>query len=143
MLKAEPLPPDASIASTGRGIRYIADYAYAYSGAVEIDNDPAQTLLEFTSGSGLIVASFSFGTGDTDFSAAQSIGYRLKFNDITIFEQFSASDADGTLIYDGAVSPQKIIIPPQTKVELLGFTSDPNNISCYGMLTGRVYGVED
>jgi len=140
MAKAEGIPPTASVVVPGLSLNYAADWVYAYSGVVLIDNDPAQTMLDFTSGSGLIVASFSFGTGDSAFSAAQSIGYTLKFNNITIFEQFSTSDTDGTLSYDGAVFPQQIIIPPRTQVELLGFTTDPNNISCYAMLSGRVYG---
>jgi len=142
MAHTDVIPTSASIASTGKGIRYVGNWAYGYSGVILIDNDPSQTMLNFMSGSGLIVASFSFGTGDSSFSAAQNIGYTLKFNNITIFEQFSASDADGTLLYDGAVFPQTIIIPPRTQVELLGFTTDPNNISCYAMLTGRVYGAE-
>ena len=32
MLKAAPLPPDASIASTGLGIRYIGSHCYAMGG---------------------------------------------------------------------------------------------------------------
>jgi len=33
MAMAEALPPDASTASTGLGLRYIGDWAYAFSGA--------------------------------------------------------------------------------------------------------------
>jgi len=141
MPQTDVIPTSASVASTGLGIRYVGNWAYAYSGVIVIDNDPAQTMFDFTSGSGLIVASFSFSTADSDYGVgSKNIGYTLKFNNIIVFEQFSSTDSDGTLIYDGSAFPQRIIIPPETQVELLGFTNDPNNIDCYAMLTGRVYG---
>ena len=50
----EPIQPGASIAATGLGIRYIGNYAYAYSGPVAADNTAGGTaLLDFTSGSGV------------------------------------------------------------------------------------------
>jgi len=129
------------IAVTGPKLFYTADgkRCYGYSGLIFIDNSPVQSMLKFTTHNSYIVASFSFGTGDTDFSAAQSIGYYINFNGITVFKQFSASDADGTLFYDGSTIPQVILLPPVTDVELFGFTSDPNNVDCFAMLTGQVY----
>jgi len=96
-------------------------------------------MLKFTTHNSYIVANFSFGTGDTDYSPNQSIGYYINFNGITVFKQFSISDSDGTLIYTGSVFPQTIILPPVTDIELFGFTSDPNNVDCFAMLTGQVY----
>ena len=56
MPETDTIPVSASIASTGKGIRYIGDHAYAYSGAVALDNTTDEnTYLEFTSGSGYIV----------------------------------------------------------------------------------------
>ena len=53
------VPPEASVASTGKGIRYVGNWAYAHSGSVtNVDTGAAAqtTILDFTSGSGFIVA---------------------------------------------------------------------------------------
>ena len=57
MPETDVIPTSASVASTGSGIRYIGDYAYAYSGLAQTEglNSPV-TRLEFTTGSGLIDA---------------------------------------------------------------------------------------
>ena len=57
MPETDTIPVSASIASTGKGIRYIGSHAYAYSGSVGVDNNET-TLLEFTTGAGYITAIF-------------------------------------------------------------------------------------
>ena len=113
-------------------------HAYAYSGVVIIDNDPDVTMLEFNTNSEYIVATLSFGTRDTNFSPNKNIGYAIYFNNINVFNTFSNSDGDGTLIFDGACFPQTILIPPFTVVRIDGFTSDPNNNEMFLMLNGKV-----
>ena len=54
MPETDTIPVSASIASTGTGIRYIGDYAYAYSGIVQASGSDT-TALDFTTGSGVIV----------------------------------------------------------------------------------------
>jgi len=122
-----------------QGLTIIGNHCYAYSGGLEIDNDPDVTMLEFTTGKQYIIAKLSFGTRDTDLSVNTHIGYEIYFNGRIVFTTFSLSDSDGTLFYDGACFPQEILIPPLTAVKIEGFTSDPNNISCFMMLNGSVY----
>ena len=57
MPETDTIPVSASIASTGKGIRYIGDYAYALSGKVACNNTGA-TIIESITGSGFIIANF-------------------------------------------------------------------------------------
>ena len=54
MPETDTIPVSASIASTGKGIRYIGDYAYAYSGALVLETSLID-FLNFTTGTGFIV----------------------------------------------------------------------------------------
>ena len=56
MTEADVIQPSASVASTGKGIRYIGEYAYAYSGSLAVGTGAFEDLLEFTTGSGIIRA---------------------------------------------------------------------------------------
>ena len=62
MPETDTIPVSASVASTGLGIRYIGDYAYAFSGPVQNagTGSASTTLLNFTSGSGIIVGTVDF-----------------------------------------------------------------------------------
>ena len=57
MPETDTIPVSASVASTGKGIRYVGTHAYAYSGSVGVDNNET-TLLEFTTGTGYIKCIF-------------------------------------------------------------------------------------
>ena len=61
-MATEAVPANASVASTGLGIRYIGEHAYALSG---IERDAGTggantTLLNFTSGAGYIRGTLDF-----------------------------------------------------------------------------------
>jgi len=127
------------VAGTGLTLSYIGKHCYAYSGAIVIDNDPDVKMLEFTTGEEYIVAKLSFGTRDTNLSPNVHIGYEINFNGRVVFTTFSLSDADGTLIFDGASFPQQILIPPFTVVQIDAFTSDANNNNVFMMLNGQVH----
>ena len=60
MPETDTIPVSASVASTGTGIRYIGDYAYAYSGVISVVDGNETELLGFTTGSGVIVAEYVF-----------------------------------------------------------------------------------
>ena len=59
MPETDTIPVSASVASTGTGIRYIGDHCYAFSGAVSASGSE-QTLFDFTTGTGYIVATLTF-----------------------------------------------------------------------------------
>jgi len=54
-------------AGTGKGLNYIGAYAFAYSGEVSVNNVETD-LLNFSTGSGVIIATLNFNknTGDGD-----------------------------------------------------------------------------
>ena len=58
MPDTDTIPVSASVASTGPGIRYIGDHAYANNNASATDTET--TILEFTTGTGYIIGEFNF-----------------------------------------------------------------------------------
>ena len=72
MPETDTIPVSAGIASTGKGIRYIGDHCYAYSGTFQAATSAA-TMLSFTTGSGFIVGEFTFNA-QTRIAAAVSGG---------------------------------------------------------------------
>ena len=138
MPETDTIPVSASVASTGTGIRYVGDYAYAYSGLVEVDNNET-TLLDFTSGSGIITGKFQFFYAS---SATHAYRYIVYFNDLEVmnYRVFGSTDTNGEHQLPSFVP---IVIPPLTNVkataENIGDASGNNQM---GNLVGRVYGEE-
>jgi len=130
MAKAEGLPPTASVASVGPGVRYVGNWAYAYSGAVDIQQ-PAAEMLNFTSGTGIIKTKIQFGRGD---GTGDDIFFLVAFNDIDVIGY--TSDELRKLDWP----PINILIPPFTQVIVTGYnvTQDVSR-SCFCILSGRVY----
>ena len=85
MPDTDTIPVSASVASTGLGIRYIGDFAYAYSGPVAADNT-ATALLDFTSGSGVFVGVYCpmYMTGGLQ---SRDYVFLVKLNGETVIER--------------------------------------------------------
>ena len=131
--------PEASTASTGKGIRYVQNYAYAMSGATSV-NQNETVLLEFTSGSGIITAQFGFwyATAVDGGNIGDDYLFRILFNDLLILTQNLNASKE---IYHPTYP--KLVIPPLTLVTVSAQNSidtTANDISA--TLTGRVYGAE-
>ena len=139
MPETDTIPVSASVASVGKGIRYIGTnpmYAYAYSGVVVAPDGDEKELLGFTTGSGVIVADYVFFYAtDSPYNAM----YKVKFNN-QIIAQYIVGDADS---YTNPAGSLPLIIPPRT---LCSFTVDQitstASFSQAVSLTGRVYGEE-
>jgi len=132
MPHTDVIPTSASIASTGLGIRYVGKWAYAYSGKITTTGGGSAdtTYLDFTSGSGVIVANLRV------VHEGQGGDVRLvtvSFND-TIIIAIKGDDAPDW----GNSFPIKLIIPPLTKVEVKCGVSGGAVFTA--ALTGRVYG---
>ena len=133
MPHTDTIPVSASIASTGKGIRYIGNYCYAYSG---LSNTSGSTVnyLEFTSGSGLIVSKIQpCYRGDS----TTNLSYIISFNGVEVFGLEITSSRD--------YSPYEkvlLIIPPYTKVEISIANLQGGTVAAGVSLTGRVYGAE-
>ena len=140
MPETDTIPVSASIASTGLGIRYIGDYAYAYSGTFQAATSAA-TMLSFTTGSGFIVGEFTFNA-QTRIAAAVSGGtsaFEVQFNDLVV----SLAKVDSAAHDMPTQAFQKVIIPPFTKVQVqMISTEDTANELITVTFTGRVYGEE-
>jgi len=132
--------PEASTVSTGLGLRYVGEWVYAYSGRYEAKTDK-QTVLDTTSGSGIIVCRINFngfvhenvpGTGTAGMA-------EILFNDLNISilrSESGALDAPYTVY-------EKFVIPPFTKVKVT-VDADSDSGQYWGSvnLVGRVYGAE-
>ena len=139
MAEAEGIPPTASVASVGPGIRYAGKWVYAYSGTFAA-LDSFQEFLSFSSGSGIIVGKFvmtAFArTAPTIGDGEITVGQILMNNEIAFSGHIgSPAPADMPML---VIVP--ILIPPETKVvvQLIGASADVNHIATVN-LVGRVY----
>jgi len=133
----EALAPEASVARTGLGLRYIGQWAYAFSGPVPTDNSET-TLLSFQSGSGVFVGSYypMFMTG---LAQSRNYTFTVKFNALTVLIRvFTQIDS-----FENNPGEIKIIIPPQTEVLITALNiADTESHNMGAKLVGRVYGAE-
>ena len=139
MTEADVIPPSASVASTGLGIRYIGQHCYAYSGTiVTVPAGSADTTaLNFTTGSSYFVGEV---TQQNDDAGGDQLFFRLKMNGqtvmYTVWDQAAASGP-------GLPSqPWPLIIPPYTKVEVLVGSSAGVDKDFTVQIVGRVYGAD-
>ena len=134
----EAVPSNASVASTGKGIRYIGQHCYAYSGEVSATTT-AQTVLDFVTGSGYIVGKFNT-QGGIMFSTTGGLtsAFQISFNDQVVSLTQHDNQTDHA---SGALGLIDIIIPPFTHVKVEVDSDDTNaNVFTTVLLTGRVYG---
>ena len=134
----EAVPVNASVVSTGLGVRYVGEnpmYAYAYSGAIGVPNSET-TLINSISGTGIwkAIIQIAYGTPDSD-----DMQYKIYFNDIIVMQIGISGAVDQgnwqTMLYN-------FIIPPLTKIKVTAqnTTSVTERIQT-ASITGRVYGV--
>ena len=131
----EAVPSNASVASTGKGLRYIGQHAYAYSGGVNVPASTDEPLLVFITGSGYIVARFQFTIHEKNYDDNST--FIVSLNDEAI--SFTETEDSETA---GMDSPIILILPPFTKVKVTAFTTGSGDIDHGAMMTGRVYGAD-
>ena len=130
MAEADGIPPTASVASVGPGIRYIGNHCYAYSGITRSSSGAQQTPLSFTTGNGYIIAELGFAETERGSSA---IKIKIYFND----EQIIDNEYDNQPAQDNP-APYPLLIPPFTLVECK-WDAGGTNIDGSFWLVGRVY----
>ena len=136
MTEADVIQPSASIASVGKGIRYIGDYAYAMSGSVVSTSGteaPNVLLLDFTTGSGFIDSQILFVS---TVASNNKLFFKIDFNEIEILRATSLN------YYEVNISPMRVIIPPQTHVEIYWGVGNETADKGSCIISGRVYGAE-
>jgi len=139
MPHTDTIPVSASIASVGKGIRYIGGWAYAYSGTFEATT-AEQTALEFTTGNNLFVGKIQLNA----FLQLSNVSVRqgaanITFNGEQVALLMAASPNENAPFE----TSQDLIIPALTevKVTVIAETDDANNYATV-VMTGRVYGAE-
>ena len=140
MPHTDTIPVSASIASTGLGIRYVGNWAYAYSGEHQIATSDV-THLSFTSDSKIFVGTIeAIGpTKPADPNSGNSALFHLTFNGIEI----STLKMDTEVEDMPSFVSMNIVIPPLTEVKVIvraGGTTSGMVTSCN--IVGRVYGAE-
>ena len=131
----EAVPSNASVASTGKGLRYIGSHCYAYSGLITIPavGEATTEMIAFTSGgSGYIAGELAW---HSEASTSTDEFVIIKFNSVKIM-QSRYSNA----YYSSNDQPFGMIIPPFTDVVML-FGCDGGTDGTM-TFTGRVYGAE-
>jgi len=139
MAEAEGIPPTASTASVGLGLRYIGEHCYALSGTFSASTNP-QTTLEFTTGAGYILGRFQFSGMFNPATATNGStgGCLITFNEIDTL----ILKVDGAEEEMPSYQFEDVIIPPFTSVKAV-IDSSSNDADRVGTvnLTGRVYDV--
>jgi len=136
MAKAEGIPPTASVASAGPGLRYIGEHCYAYSGTQTTDgsNWSADTvLLDFTSGTGFLKVKFNMAH---DMITGNNLFMKILLNEVTVVNFKS----DGNPPHQPELINYRLLIPPFTHVEYK-FGAQAVTCTATGWLIGRVYDV--
>jgi len=141
MLEAS-VQPEASIASTGFGIRWVGERCYAYSGSYNVDTT-AFTMLKWDSGALGVKGTF-YGYGpikfdSTNINTGKFGGFQISFNGQVI----ALMKADTSQHDMGQVMQFRAIIPPQTIVLVEGLS----NVTDAGFVmectfTGKAIGVK-
>ena len=124
---------------TSSGLNYIGEHCYGNSGAIIATNGSDGTLFEFTTGVSYAIVDFGFGLGPSNISATKIYGYKISINSEVVLENVSVSDGDGTLVFDGAAIQQNVLLPSHSTIKIEATTTDTDNMTCYGIITGRVY----
>jgi len=129
--------PEASVTSTGKGLRYIGEFVYGYSGRIAVSNSEI-VLMDFTTGSGLITAKVQFFYA-VDASQTPNFAYTIKINGAVV----SKYVVNGSSTYTSANNPVFLVIPPQSHIELIAQNvEDSSTLTQSALITGRVYGAE-
>ena len=140
MTEADVIQPSASIASTGKGIRYVGNWAYALSGQLD-DITSYTTGLAFTTGSGIIRGMFQFDsmTRTSNIADGDTTVFKISLNHQVV----SITKLEGAQEDMPPTVQVHLILPPFTVVEVQyrGSTNSAD-YPTFLRFTGRVYGAE-
>jgi hypothetical protein len=122
----------ANPAGTGSSINYIGNHAYAYSGDIAVGNS-LTTMLDFTTASGSYwVGDFRI-EGSFDDVAGSTIQVKVIMDGQTILFPKTTEDRYGD-------RPEiRLLIPPQTRVQVQATQNTGGDLNFQAMLVGRVY----
>ena len=128
------LGSNATFTGPQKGLTTIGDYCYAYSGEVtsEAGASAHQTLLEFSTGKGIVKGTLS---SQTDETGGATEYFDVEFNGMKIVSAAWDNSASSQWLLD---FPLPLIIPPNTHVKVLGGASNQDIWTV--QFVGRIYG---
>jgi len=122
-------------ASVGNTLNYIGDHVYGISGGIGATNANIALMSFTTAGNSYIVAEIQIGS---EAGVSEDFRYEVLFNGVTIMDNYADTTFQASPNFG---FPLKVIIPPQTKVEIKADNlGSANARTTYAIITGRVYG---
>ena len=113
----------------GKGLNYIGDHAYAYSGSIASGGvGPNTTMLDFTTGGSYLVGWLTF-SNDVDGAAAVAFDMSIDGSTVTLLQEDNSSTDRALKFY--------VLIPAYAHVVIKWGVSTSNNATA--TLVGRVY----
>ena len=128
-----PVGSWAGASGTGTGLNYVGDHAFAYSGAISVDDNETVILGPFATGREYVVGHIQLNivqdTPDDYF-------YRIKINSELVTGYLSIGAQQGT----DANNALQVLIAPYSTVEITAQNvSDDSSNSIVATVIGRVY----
>jgi len=128
-------------ASTGLNLNYVGNYAYAYSGAIPCSNSEKE-LLNFTTGSGVLVAKIKFAVA-TPAPENDQMRVIFELNGITVYQSLIYSGTGGTF-YQSNRETVNVVIPSYSNWRVLGENiTDASSRAIAVIISGKVIGKID
>jgi hypothetical protein len=117
-----------------KGLNYVGNYAYAYSGGIELNNN-TKTYLEFMSDDKLLLATVTL-TGDFAYlDSSKRVRMKIALNDTVVsYSSYLFNNAAGFADLDSI----PITIPPLTKVLVECTTNQTSGLVYYVLLNGKI-----
>ena len=127
------LGSNTQFTGASKSLVVVGDWCYAYSESLAFDNNPAITLLEFSTGKQIIKAHFLPYRTDTDSLDSQ---HEIYFNGIEVFNMNMASGTS----HANSILDNSLIIPPLThvKVTIINTSNTSTGTGACSMV-GRIY----
>tara|TARA_Y100000593_G_C4134964_1_gene249281 strand:+ start:85 stop:492 length:408 start_codon:yes stop_codon:yes gene_type:complete len=127
---------NAQFTGTGKGLTSVGDYAYAYSGSIEVDNNDV-TLLSFQTGKEVTkgIVQFYYAEPSND-----KFLYTVKMNGLAVvqYQVFGPNDTNGEHLLS---MPVYLVIPPMSLIECIAKNNEnTNSRKQISNFTGRIYG---
>jgi len=126
--------------SVGLNLNYIGNHAYAFSGAINIDNTTA-TVLQFQLGSEYIVGQVQLGGEIAFMTADKVLGIEILINGVTVINNQFLTVAGGGRT--DLMDPIPMLFSPFDNVEVKINTNDTNDRKYQCTITGTVYAKEN
>ena len=132
----EAVPSNASVASTGLGLRYIGGHVYGYSG-IKVLNNNTVTFFEFTTGSTPLKVKVQWYLEITgNVASSKNFNCVISINDIDVIKNGGRSGQTHPF-YD--VDPMHMIIPPNSIIKIESTTNNASDVNTSCVIVGRVY----